>query len=100
MDESRKLRLSDVPEADADYGVINRFAHRVDGYTMAGSFERCTGISGNPDRDSIEELRIALFFHYRSRRHTGEEETDRDIAYVRGLVARIRELISSPTAKP
>ncbi len=77
MDESRKLRLSDVPEADASSGVISRFAHQIDGYGLAGSFERCAEISGNPDPDSIEELRIALFFHYRSRRHTGEEETDK-----------------------
>ena len=94
------MRLSDVPKGDADYGAINKFAHRIDGYEVAGSFERCAEISRNPDRDSVDELHIALFFHYRARRHSGEEETDRDLEYVRGLVTRIRKLLTSPTAEP
>ena len=94
MDGKEKLRLSDVPATEAEYLVINAFAHRIDGYAAAGSFERCAQIAANPDRDSIMELRIALFFHYRAMRHTGEEETEQDVAYVREIVQRIRELVS------
>jgi hypothetical protein len=94
MAEGKKLRLSQVPQADADYGVINRFAHRIDGYGLAGSFERCAEIARNPNMDSVEELHIALFYHYRAARHTGEPETEGDIAYVRGLVTHMRQLLS------
>ena len=100
MGENRELRLSDVPPVDAEYWEISQFARRIDGYGVAGSLERCSTIAQDPDRDSIDELHIALFFHYRAMRHCGEEETDRDLEYVRGLVTRIRELLPSPTAEP
>ena len=100
MDYIKELDLSQVPHPDANYSDIRTFAHRIDGYTVAGSFDRCAQIARDPDQDSIVELRIALFFHFRAMRHTGEEETKQDIAFVRGIVRRISKLIGANPGKP
>lgn len=85
------LLLEDVPQPDADVSEITWFAQRVNGYELAGSFERTADIARNPDSNSLTELRIALFFCARARRHS---ETQGDSPEMRQLVRQIRALLT------
>ena len=92
MTDDTDLKLADIPHEDADIDEICKFAGAINGYTIAGSFERCAAIARNPDQDSIIELRICLFFNFRAMRHTGGWDTDDDFKYIREIVKRIRDL--------
>jgi len=86
------LTLEDVPQPDADLSEITWFAHRMNGYDVAGSFERTADIARNPDPNSQTELRIALFFCARARRHS---ETPGDSPEMRKLIRQLRSLLTN-----
>jgi hypothetical protein len=93
MYDSTGLTLRSVPSENASIDSINRFAHTIDGYQVAGSFEACERIARNPNRDSIQELHVAIFYIFRALRHTGEKISEHEEEQLRGFVGRIRELI-------
>ena len=95
MSNTQNLKLSDVPSPDADLQEIIEFAHTMNGYDWAGSFETCADIANSPNEDSIDELRAALFFFFRSMRHSGEEETEDDIRYIHRTLDRMRHILAS-----
>ena len=90
-EDETPLTLEDVPQPDADLSEITRFAYRMNGYEVAGSFERTADIAENPDPNSLTELRIALFFCARARRFC---ETPGDSPEMRKLIRQIRSLLT------
>ena len=91
--ETADLTLAMIPDADEEQ--LREFARTFSGYTRAGSFARCAEIARSPDHDSIDELRITLFYRYRALRHTGAPVTEEWIRDIRGIVGRIRELVAA-----
>ena len=89
-DKSKNLTLEDVPLPDAHLFDIIRFAQRINGYEISGSFAKAADIAEDPDPNDIMELWIALFFCARSRRHSG---TQGDSSTMRELVKQIRILL-------
>jgi len=82
-----------VPGPNAGPLELAEFGQTINGYEAAGSFERCAEIYESPDWDSVEQLRIALFFLFRSIRHSGFPPDDDEEREIQGLVGRIRELV-------
>ena len=95
-DKSTHVTLEEVPLPDADLWTITRFAQRINGYEIAGSFAKTVEIAENPDPNDIMELWIALFFCARARRHS---ETERDSPTMRELVKQIRVLLGEQSSE-
>ena len=86
-----QLTLKRIPDPDGDISDWERFAHSINGYEDAGSFEACADLANNGTAKTLTELRFALFFEARRMRHSGgfgsaEEE-------IRQLLRRIRERV-------
>lgn len=91
-----ELTPADVPAADGPLDPIISFAYTLNGYWVAGSVGRCAEIAKAPDWDSVEELRIAMFFDLRVAHHVGE---DFGGAVLRRLVGRVGELVGAQSAQ-
>ena len=89
--DTEKLTLDDLPSADADVHEIFRFALTINGYEIAGSFGDCADIANEPRHDTLEHLRMCLFFEQRRWRHFGVNPDGEDLAYIRELVVKMRE---------
>ena len=89
----RNLRLDEVPYAGSDFSLISEFANTFDGYQAAGSFEQCAAIAKSPNPASISDLRIFLFFWFRSLRHTDGPVSEGEEKRIRDVVEQIRELL-------
>ena len=88
-----QLTLARIPDPDGDISDWERFAHSINGYEVAGSFEACADLANNGTAKTLTELRCALFFEARRMRHSGgfgsaEEE-------IRQLLRRIRERVQA-----
>ena len=88
---NNQLTLTRIPDPDGDISDWERFAHSINGYEVAGSFEACADLANNGTAKTLTELRCALFFEARRMRHSGgfgsaEEE-------IRQLLRRIRERV-------
>ena len=88
-----QLTLARIPDPDGDISDWERFAHSINGYEVAGSFEACADLANNGTAKTLTELRCALFFEARRMRHSGgfgsaEEE-------IRQLLRRIREKVQA-----
>ena len=81
-----ELREDTLPSSEAIWEDINRFSHTFDGYTAAGSFERCAEIARERRHETLTELRTCLFFEARSWRHGGESPEIDELAYEKGLI--------------
>ena len=58
-----------------------------------GGFEQCAEIAKSPNPASITDLRICLFFWFRSMRHTDGPVSEGEEKRIRDVVERIRELL-------
>ncbi len=88
-----QLTLARIPDPDGDISDWERFAHSINGYELAGSFEACADLANDGTAKTLTELRCALFFEARRMRHSGgfgsaEEE-------IRQLLRRIREKVQA-----
>jgi hypothetical protein len=90
-----KLRLEDLPGPSASWSEISEFALTFDGYAEAESFENAARIANERRCESLQDLRMCLFFEQRRFRHFGHDPEGDDLRYVAGLVDKIREYISS-----
>ena len=91
--DSEELTLADLPGEEATLGDLLEFAGSFDGYRAAGGFHECSTIAQDPKEDSITELRIAMFFSVRARRHCDDDFEGDDLALYRDYVAKIREIL-------
>lgn len=87
------LTPTDIPPADADWYTIAEFALTYDGYQRWGSFEKCAEIANAQRHGSLDELRTCLFFEQRRWRHFGDEPDAESMAYIRGVVEKIRGIV-------
>jgi hypothetical protein len=90
-----KLRLEDLPDPNASWSEISEFSLTFDGYAEAGSFENAARIANERRCESLQDLRMCLFFEQRRFHHFGYDPEGEDLRYVAGLVDKIREYISS-----
>lgn len=89
------LTLDDVPQVDAPFGEIYNFAHSINGYELAGSFEAAADISNDESKTDLLSLRVKLFFSARAHRHVGLHE---DSPQMRTLVQQIRDMVHTSAA--
>jgi len=97
------LRFADVPAPDASEDEIQRFALTTNGYERLGTFDRCATLANSALEvwrreqllpETLGELRCCLFFEQRRWRHFGYPFDDETLAYVRALIAKIRDLLA------
>jgi hypothetical protein len=93
--EVSSLTLEDVPPVDAPFGEIYNFAHSINGYELAGSFEAAVDISNDESKTDLLSLRVKLFFSARAHRHVGLHEDSPDM---RTLVKQIRDMVHTSAA--
>lgn len=90
------LTPADIPSPDAPLEELADFAASIDGYALAGSLHACAAIAADPDPSSILDQRLDLYFHFRAMRHCDDwPETESDLAPIRAIVTRIRELVTA-----
>ena len=92
---NRDLSLDDVPPFNADWDQIGEFALSFNGYIECGSFERCAEVANNRRNDTLTELRACLFFEQRRWRHFGYEPDAEAMAYIRGLLEKVRDKVTT-----
>lgn len=94
------LRLDHLPSPDAGGTEVWRLADTFNGFKHWGSFERCAEIADQHAYDQqraldLTELRTCLFFECRRWHHYGEQTDMHDSPYIRGLVEKIREMVTA-----
>ena len=87
----KMLSLGDVPPEGAGWDEVSRFALTHDAYQALGSFEAVADVANRKAPRSLEECRVCLFFEQRRWRHFGSDPDGDDLAYIHGLVRRIRD---------
>ena len=88
-----QLTLTRIPDPDGDISDWERFAHSINGYELAGSFEACADLANNGTAKTLTELRCALFFEARRMRHSGGFGSAEE--QIRQLLRRIRERVQA-----
>jgi hypothetical protein len=88
-----QLTLARIPDPDGDISDWERFAHSINGYELAGSFEACADLANNGTAKTLTELRCALFFEARRMRHSGGFGSAEE--QIRQLLRRIREKVQA-----
>ena len=83
-----QLTLTRIPDPDGDISDWERFAHSINGYELAGSFEACADLANDGTAKTLTELRCALFFEARRMRHSGGFGSAEE--QIRHLLRRIR----------
>ena len=92
---NRNLRLSNIPNPDANWGEISEFALTFDGYNVWGSFDKCAEIANSRNHESLTNLRTCLFFEQRRWHHFGKYPNDESMVYIRNLIEKIRNMVAS-----
>jgi len=89
-----------VPPPDARWDAIAAYAQAVDGYRLAGSFDRCAEVANHTLDDyratgtlphDAKRLRIALFFEVRRYSLMGPDRGD-EMSYIRALVGALADV--------
>ena len=65
------LKIDKIPDPDGRMTDWAKFAHTINGYEVAGSFEECARLANDGQANTLTELRCALFFMSRAERHSG-----------------------------
>jgi hypothetical protein len=86
-----QLTLKRIPDPDGNLSDWERFAHSINGYEVAGSFEVCADLANNGTAKTLTDLRCALFFEARRMRHSGGFGSAEE--QIRQLLRRIRERV-------
>jgi hypothetical protein len=92
---NNRLAIADIPVSNSEWDVIQRFALTFNGYSSHGSFEACGKIANERRGATLTDLRTCLFFEQRRWRHFGYAPKSDDLAYIRGIVDRIREKVQT-----
>ena len=56
---NRQLKLARIPDPDGDLRKREMFAHTINGYEVAGSFEHCAALYNDKSGTTLTELRCA-----------------------------------------
>jgi hypothetical protein len=88
-----QLTLARIPDPDGDISDWERFAHSINGYEVAGSFEVCADLANNGTAKMLTELRCALFFEARIMQHSGGFGSSEE--QISQLLRRIREKVQA-----
>jgi hypothetical protein len=88
-----QLTLTRIPDPDGGISDWERFAHSINGYEVAGSFEACADLANNGTAKMLTELRCALFFEARRMQHSGGFGSSEE--QISQLLRRIREKVQA-----
>ena len=88
-----QLTLARIPDPDGNLSDWERFAHSINGYEVAESFEACADLANNGTAKTLAELRCALFFEARRMRHSGGFGSSEE--QISQLLRRIREKVQA-----
>jgi hypothetical protein len=80
-----------IPDPEGDLRDWDEFAHSINGYEAAGSFEACAALANDGTARTLTELRCALFFESRRMRHSGGFGSEE--ALIRDLLRRIKSKV-------
>ena len=94
---NHQLDLARIPDPEGDLHGWEHFAHTMNGYEAAGSFEACADLANHNCATTLTELRCALFFVASSDRHGGM--FDDCSPQVRELLKKIRTLVEAGDLK-
>jgi hypothetical protein len=89
------LRLDHLPAPEADWPEVWRLADTFNGFKHWGSFERCAEVANEQRGSTLTDVRTCLFFECRRWHHYGDAPDEEDAPYIRGLVAKIREMVAA-----
>jgi hypothetical protein len=104
---TESLRSSDVPSLKETWCAIEQFALTFKGYDWAGSFEKCAELANSTretyddskerhlPRLTSDELRACLYFEQRRSHHSDYTPEGEDLLYIRALLERIREVLTT-----
>lgn len=87
------LRTPDLPDQNASWQVLQRFALTFDAYEHWGSFEKCEAVALNPDFSDLVSLRTTLFYEQRRWRHYDAHPDEAGMATIRAVVAGIHAIV-------
>jgi hypothetical protein len=100
---SKPLTIDDVPDSDAEWPEINRFALSFEGYRYWQSVETCIHVGKRCAEnyqiseilpDSLHELRTGLLIERNRWRRSGMEPDDRTMTYLQAIITAIRSQLS------
>ncbi len=94
------LTPADIPPPDADWESVGEFALTFNGFHRWGSFKECARIANAELHESLDELRTCLFFEQRRWQHYGDEPDEEAMAYIRGVIEKIRAAVRAGEATP
>jgi hypothetical protein len=96
------LKESDVPQADAGWHEIGRFALSFNGYEWWGSLQKCAEVANLAAEtfrksgalpESLTDLRTCLFFEQRRWHHFGFDPDAEAMKYIGALLEEIRRRV-------
>ena len=90
---NRQLKLARIPDPDGDLRKWEMFAHTINSYEVAGSFEACEALYQEKNATTLTELRCALFLASRKDRYNYCSEGETPVA--REFLRRIREKVAA-----
>jgi hypothetical protein len=82
-----------IPDPEGDLHDWDAFAHTINGYEVAGSFEACAALANDGTAQTLTELRCALFFESRRMRHSGGFGSEE--ALILDLLCRIKRKVEA-----
>ncbi len=91
---NEQLKLDRIPDPDGDMREWEVFAHTINGYEAAGSFEACAALLNDKTATTLTELRCALFFTARADRHSAGGSYDYSPIAI-DLLRRIRAKVAA-----
>jgi hypothetical protein len=88
---NEQLTLDQLPDP-LDRNAVFAFAMSFDGYEHFGSFEAAAQNARTRSRETLTDIRNALFMHARGSRHRGD---DLFLEHYRDMLPRFRQLLTS-----
>jgi len=98
-----------VPDPDAGWYDIAVFALTFNGYERVGDLDRVASVADQVQQhwttstdfpNDVAALRTALFFEQRRFHHYGWDPSGPDLAYIKALVAAIRDQVGGELPGP
>lgn len=88
-----ELRAEKIPDANASWSSIERFALTFDGYKYWGSSEACAEVANAQRRGTLTELRTCIFFEQRRWKNQGEMPDAVAMHYIQRVMTQIRHRV-------
>ncbi|HOD70501.1 MAG: hypothetical protein BWZ01_02870 [Deltaproteobacteria bacterium ADurb.BinA179] len=88
------LRIEDIPLKGAPWHEIALFSLTFDGYSRAGSFNRCTPVPDVMQCRTLSEMRARLFFEHRRWILKKKQPCRETMEYLYDLLEKMRDKLA------